>query len=72
MTEEKSGVMLVEELAEAAGVSGVNIRQLLRRGVLKGHKRGGIWIIPQNEAERYLERREGRQRARFLKRRTES
>lgn len=65
MTNDKSPVMLVTELAEAAGVSVNNIRQLLRRGVLKGHKQGSIWVIPRDEADDYLEKRRGRQRASF-------
>jgi predicted site-specific integrase-resolvase len=63
--------MLADELAEAAGVTGFNIRQLLRKGVLKGQKRGGIWIIPREEANRYLEKRRGRKRAFFHRRRSE-
>ncbi len=54
--------MLVAELAEAAGVTGVSIRQLLRKGVLRGRKHGGIWVIPREEAELYLQSRKGRQR----------
>ncbi len=55
-------VMLVAELAEAADVTVVNIRQLLRKGILKGKKHGRIWVIPKEEAERYLESRKGRKR----------
>ena len=54
--------MFVTELGERAKVSGSNIRKLLRKGVLKGQKHGGIWVIPKEEAERYLESRKGRGR----------
>ncbi len=61
----ESEMILAEELAEEAGVTGFNIRQLLRKGIIKGHKRRGMWFIPRKEAERYLEKRRGRKRAFF-------
>jgi predicted site-specific integrase-resolvase len=67
----QSTVMLVTELAEAAGVSVVNIRKLLLKGTLKGRKHGGVWVIPLEEANRYLEKRQGRKRAFFHRRRSE-
>jgi len=65
VTKEDSGMLLAEELAEKAGVTGFGVRKLLRKGVLRGYKRRGIWFIPREEAERYLESRKGRERASF-------
>jgi hypothetical protein len=65
VTKEDSGVLLAEELAEEAGVTGFGVRKLLRKGVLKGYKRRGLWFIPREEADRYLESRKGRNRASF-------
>jgi excisionase family DNA binding protein len=65
--------LTVTQLAEAAGVTVGNIRQLLLRGSLNGRKLGStIWVIPREEAEHYLERRKGRRRAKFRSRRTRS
>ncbi len=62
MGKQETSDMLVVDLAEAAGVTGNSIRQLLVKGVLKGRKHGGTWVIPREEAERYLESRKGRKR----------
>jgi hypothetical protein len=62
---DESGMLLAEELAEAAGVTGFSVRKLLRKGIIKGHKRRGIWFVPREEAERYLEERRGQKRAFF-------
>jgi hypothetical protein len=67
--QEKPNVVLITELAKEAGVTVVNIRQLLHSGALKGQKHGGIWIIPREEADRYLAARKGRQRAKLRERR---
>ncbi len=70
MSEPQSPVLTVTELAREAGVSGSNIRQLLAKGTLLGHKLGdSIWVIPREEAERYLASRKGRRRASFCNRR---
>lgn len=66
MEEQKVPLVTVSELARTAGVTVGNLRQLLGRGTLSGYKVGGtIWVIPREEAERYLARREGRARASF-------
>ncbi len=44
----------VAELAQAAGVSGAWIRQMLMNESLEGHKHGPLWVIPDHEAQRYL------------------
>ncbi len=62
-------VVLVPELAEEAGVTGENIRQLLQKGLLKGRKHSGTWVISRAEADRYLNSRKGRTRAFFGRKR---
>jgi hypothetical protein len=47
----------VKELAGRAGLNPSRIRQLLLTGEIKGFKRGPIWLIPNAEAERWLENR---------------
>ncbi len=59
---EEQAYILVIDLEKRANVSGSAIRKLLRKGVLKGEKHGGVWVIPKEEAERYLESRKGRGR----------
>ena len=49
----------VKELAERAGLNPSRIRQLLLAGEIKGHKRGPIWLVPNAEAQRWLENRRG-------------
>lgn len=48
------------ELSKAAGVDPSRIRQLLLAGRLKGKKLGRDWLIPDEEAQRYLAEREKR------------
>ena len=48
------------KLAEAAGVDPSAIRHLLLRGSLKGEKFGPMWMIPQEEGERYIQQRRAR------------
>lgn len=50
-----------EELAAEAGVNSSRIRQLLLSGELRGVKRAGIWLIPDDEARRWLKSRESKQ-----------
>ena len=47
----------VRELADAAGVSDSRVRQLLLDGEIKGRKTGWTWIIPNSEAQRWLDKR---------------
>lgn len=49
----------VKELAECAGLNPSRIRQLLLAGEIKGYKRGPIWLVPNAEAQRWLENRRG-------------
>jgi len=66
----KTPYLTVTQLAEKAGVSNNNIRQLLTSGSIQGLKLGPkMWIIPMEEVDRYLDRREGRQRASFPRKR---
>ena len=46
-----------EELAAASGKTASRIRQLLRKptGGIKGRKHGRDWVIPNTEAQRFLE-----------------
>jgi len=50
------------ELARHLGVNDSYIRQLLLAGRLKGHKRGPIWLIPDEEVQRWLKSRRKRRR----------
>ena len=49
-------------LAKAADVNPSSIRRLLAAGKLKGAKLGRDWIIPDDEAQRYLDARRNRGR----------
>jgi len=42
------------QLAEAAGVTMSRIRQLCISGELRCEKFGHVWLIPDDEAERFL------------------
>lgn len=42
------------ELAEAAGVSRERVRQLVAAGEIEGYKVGQTWVIPEDEARRWL------------------
>jgi len=48
-------------LAEKAGVSQEYIRLLCAQGILKAMKPGRDWLIPEEEAERWLREREEKQ-----------
>ena len=50
--------MTTRQLAERAGVTQAYIRQLCIRGVIKAEKPGRDWLIPDEEAEHWLSRRE--------------
>lgn len=45
------------ELAEKAGVSQEYVRRLCAQGVLNATKPGRDWLIPDDEAERWLRER---------------
>ncbi len=51
-----------KEIAAAAGVTEGYIRRLLGQGRLKGYKKGRDWLIPDEEAQRWLEERAKRLR----------
>jgi len=57
MLSEQLGFMSVQEAAEAIGVSGPYVRQLLLKGDLTGQKLGErTWAIPASEVERFKKR----------------
>ena len=57
MLSEQLGFMSVTEAAEAIGVSGAYVRQLLLKGDLTGQKLGErTWAIPASEVERFRNR----------------
>ena len=45
------------DLAERAGVDPSRIRQLLIEGRINAGKVGGVWVIPDREAKRWLAER---------------
>jgi hypothetical protein len=45
------------ELAAAAGVDPSRIRQLLLEGRIRAQKVGPVWVIPDQEAKRWLRSR---------------
>ena len=51
-----------ETLAKEAGVTSTAIRQHLIAGNIQGTKLGPIWTITDEEAQRYLEKREKRKK----------
>jgi len=51
------------QLAKEAGVSMARIRQLCISGELKCEKFGPVWLIPDEEAERWLTERQGKRPA---------
>lgn len=51
-------VWTVTELAQEAGVSTSAVRQLLRAGSLKGQKQGAVWLVPDDEAKRWLNKKQ--------------
>jgi len=46
-----------KQLAQTAGVSPAYLRQLLLAGTLKGRKIGRDWLIPDYEAQKWLNNR---------------
>jgi len=50
--------MTTRQLAERAGVTQAYIRQLCIRVVIKAEKPGRDWLIPDDEAERWLKERQ--------------
>lgn len=59
MTQEKPKQQwTTSELAEYANVDPSYIRQLLLSGKLKGNKLGPIWVIPNDEVQRWLKSRQ--------------
>ena len=58
MAERATTGWTVRELADEAGITDSRIRQLLIEGKkLKGRKAGWTWIIPEEEARRWLRNR---------------
>ncbi len=49
-----------KQLAEAAGVTDAYIRRLLIDGRLDGYKLGREWLIPEEEAQRFIAERKAR------------
>jgi excisionase family DNA binding protein len=54
---EKDKVWTTKTLAEEGRVQQAYIRQLILAGKLSGYKIGRDWIIPDDEARQWLERR---------------
>jgi excisionase family DNA binding protein len=46
-----------QDLADASGLTRQRIRQLLASGRIKGFKVGRDWVIPREEAQRWLRER---------------
>jgi hypothetical protein len=58
MDQERKEFWTVKELAEAAGLTGARVRQLLARGdELRGRKVAGAWLVRDSEARRWLKER---------------
>jgi len=58
----------VQQLADAAGLSGSHVRLLLGRGTFEGaSKRGGAWFIPHATAAEWIRDRMARKWARAVK-----
>jgi hypothetical protein len=47
----------VEKLADASGLSGAQVRWLLRQGTIEGDKLGRAWVVTDTEARRWLAER---------------
>jgi excisionase family DNA binding protein len=45
------------DLAELSGLTQERVRQLVTVGEIKAHKVGRDWVIPREEAERWLSER---------------
>ena len=57
MLSEQLGFMSVHEAAEAIGISGAYVRQLLLKGEITGQKLGErTWAIPAAEVDRFRNR----------------
>ena len=60
MSREAGQDWTTEELAAEAKLNPSRIRQLLLSGEIRGVKRAGIWFIPDDEARRWLDKRNER------------
>jgi excisionase family DNA binding protein len=49
-----------KQLAQRAGVTNRRIRQLCAQGIIQAEKPGRDWLIPDEEAGRWLREREGK------------
>jgi len=58
----KTAGWTTSELAARADVSQAYIRQMLLSGRLRGAKRGRDWLIPDEEAQRWLANRKPRKK----------
>ena len=47
-----------EELGEAVGVTGAYIRRLCAKGEIVAYKVGKTWVVPNEEARRYIDDRQ--------------
>lgn len=54
-------MITTSQLAESAGVSREYVRRLCTQGEIKAEKPGVQWLIPREEAERWLREREEQQ-----------
>jgi hypothetical protein len=65
---EQIGYWTTKQLSEAPVVDQSRIRQMLLKGQMKGFKIGRDWLIPGEEAQRYLAEREKRKKKRAVSR----
>lgn len=48
-----ANLVLVSQAEPESGYTGDHIRYLLRHGLVKGHKQGGIWLVDLADLKRY-------------------
>ena len=62
MSMDETAYWTTTQLAEAAGVDQSRIRQLLLNDKIKATKFGPVWMIPDEEAQRWLSSRKPRRK----------
>ena len=55
-------VLTLKEVAERIDVSPVTLRMQIERGMLRGVKRGNVWLVMASEADRYKREHKGNYR----------
>ena len=46
-------LVLISQAAEESDYTDIHIRYLLRKGLVKGQKPGGIWLVDLDDLRRY-------------------